>query len=74
MKKLKAAGGPTTGIGLQGHLHMDTPDAKTEAETIEAFAALGLKVNISEMDVDVLPRTARTDSADVTATAKATAK
>jgi len=28
-----------------------------------------LKVNISEMDVDVLPRTARTDSADVSATA-----
>ena len=73
MKKLKAAGAPITGIGLQGHLHMDTPDAKTEAETIEAFAALGLKVNISEMDVDVLPRTARTDSADVSATAKATA-
>ena len=73
MKKLKAAGAPITGIGLQGHLHMDTPDAKTEAETIEAFAALGLKVNISEMDVDVLPRTARADSADVSATAKATA-
>ena len=73
MKRLKAAGAPITGIGLQGHLHMDAPDAKTEAETIEAFAALGLKVNISEMDVDVLPRTARTDSADVAATAAATA-
>ena len=73
MKRLKAAGVPITGIGLQGHLHMDSPDAKTEAATIEAFAALGLKVNISEMDVDVLPRTARTDSADVAATAAATA-
>ena len=73
MKKLKAAVVPITGIGLQGHLHMDAPDAKTEAETIEAFAALGLKVNISEMDVDVLPRTARTDSADVSAMAAATA-
>jgi endo-1,4-beta-xylanase len=72
MKKLLAAGAPITGIGLQGHLHMDTPDANTEAATIEAFAALGLKVNISEMDVDVLPRTARTDSADVSATAAAT--
>ncbi len=73
MRKLKADGVPITGIGLQGHLHLDSPDAKTEAETIEAFAALGLKVNISELDVDVLPRTARTDSADVSATAAATA-
>ena len=69
MKKLKAAGVPIAGIGLQGHLHLDTPDAKTEAETIEAFAALGLKVNISELDVDVLPRTTRSDSADVSMTA-----
>jgi endo-1,4-beta-xylanase len=73
IRKLKAAGVPITGIGLQGHVHLDTPDAKTEAETIEAFAALGLKVNISELDVDVLPRTARTDAADISATAAATA-
>jgi endo-1,4-beta-xylanase len=69
MKKLKAAHVPITGIGLQGHLHLDSPDARTEAETIEAFAALGLKVNISELDVDVLPRTTRSDSADISATA-----
>lgn len=73
MRKLKAAGVPITGVGLQGHMHLDTPDAKAEAETIEAFAALGLKVNVSELDVDVLPRTARADSADVSATAAGTA-
>ena len=73
MRKLQAAGVPITGIGLQGHMHLDTPDAKTEAKTIEAFAALGLKVNISELDVDVLPRTTRTDSADVSAIAAGTA-
>ncbi len=50
-----------------------SPDAKTEAATIEAFAALGLKVNISELDVDVLPRTTRSDSADVSATAASVA-
>ena len=73
MRKLLAAGAPITGIGLQGHLHLDTPDAKTEAATIEAFAALGLKVNICELDVDVLPRTTRADSADVSTTAAGTA-
>jgi len=73
LRKLQAAGVPVTGIGLQGHMHLDTPDAAAEARTIEAFAALGLKVNISELDIDVLPRTARTDSADVSATSAATA-
>jgi endo-1,4-beta-xylanase len=73
MRKLKAAGVPITGIGLQGHMHLDTPDVKAEAETIEAFAALGLKVNISELDVDVLPRTTRSDSADVSTTGAGTA-
>jgi endo-1,4-beta-xylanase len=74
MRKLKAAGDPITGIGLQGHLHLDSPDAKAEAATIEAFAALGLQVNISELDVDILPRTTRSDSADVSTTAAGTAQ
>ena len=74
MRKLKAAGVPITGIGLQGHVRIDGPDAKTEAATIEAFAALGLQVNISELDVDVLPRTTKSDSADVSMTAAGTAQ
>jgi endo-1,4-beta-xylanase len=73
MRELKAAGVPITGIGLQGHLHLDTPSAKTEAETVEAFAALGLQVNVSELDVDVLPRTTKSDSADVSTVAEGTA-
>jgi endo-1,4-beta-xylanase len=73
IKKLKAHGVPITGIGLQGHMHMDTPTAEKEAQTIEEFAALGIRVNISELDVDVLPRTTRTDTADVSATAAAVA-
>jgi len=68
IKKLKAAGAPITGIGLQDHNKIETPTAKQEADTIEAFAALGLRVNISELDVDVLPRTTRQNTADVAAT------
>jgi endo-1,4-beta-xylanase len=74
IRKLKAAGATITGAGLQGHVRIDRPDAQTEAETIEAFAALGIRVNISELDVDVLPRTIRTDSADVSETATGTAQ
>jgi endo-1,4-beta-xylanase len=69
IKKLKAAGAPITGVGLQGHMHLDGPSPKEESDTIEAFAALGIKVNVSELDVDVLPRTTRSNSADVSMTA-----
>lgn len=68
MKKLKAAGAPISGIGLQDHNHMDTPTAQVEDETIAAFAALGLEVNISELDVDILPRANGQNSADISAT------
>ena len=74
IRKLKAAGAPITGIGLQGHVKIDTPSASQEAATIEAFAALGIRVNISELDVDVLPRTTASNSADISATAAGTAQ
>ncbi len=59
MKKLKAQGVPITAIGLQNHNLRDWPTAADEDATITAFARLGLKVNISELDVDILPRTTR---------------
>lgn len=71
IRKLKAASAPISAIGLQGHVRIDRPDARTESDTIEAFAALGIRVNISELDVEVLPRA--TDSADVSTKAAATA-
>lgn len=74
IRRLKEAGAPITGIGLQGHMKIDRPDAQQEAATIEAFAALGIRVNISELDIDVLPRTTPSDSADVSATAAGTAR
>jgi len=64
MRELLAAGVPVTAIGVQGHFKMDWPTAAAEDSTIDAFAALGLKVNITELDIDVLPR--RGTSADVT--------
>jgi endo-1,4-beta-xylanase len=69
IRKLKAAGAAITAVGLQGHDKLDWPTAGQQAETIEAFHALGIKVNITELDVDVLPRTTRQNSADVSATA-----
>jgi endo-1,4-beta-xylanase len=68
VKKLKALGIPITAVGLQGHDKLDWPTAKQQADTIEAFAALGVKVCITELDVDVLPRRAPGNSADISAT------
>src|ERR1019366_2496276 len=70
----KAAGAPITGIGLQGHVKIDGPSAKEEADTIEALAGLGRKGNIRELDVGVLPRTTRSDSSDISATTAGTAQ
>jgi len=68
IQKLKAQGVPIAAIGLQGHDKLDWPTASQQAATIEAFAALGIKVNITELDVDVLPRNAPGNSADISAT------
>jgi endo-1,4-beta-xylanase len=69
MKKLIAAKAPIAGIGLQGHNRLETPTAQAVEDTIKAFADLGLKVHVTELDVDVLPRTQRQASADISATA-----
>ena len=70
VRKLKAQGIPIAAVGLQGHDKLDWPTAKEQAETIEAFAALGVKVCITELDVDVLPRNAPGNSADISAVSK----
>lgn len=66
MKKLQAEGIPITGIGLQDHDHLTVPTVEQEDAAITAFADLGLKVAISELDVDVLPSRQRA-TADVSA-------
>jgi endo-1,4-beta-xylanase len=48
-------GVPIHGIGLQGHIGLDYPDLDEWEASIAAYAALGLKVHISELDIDVLP-------------------
>ncbi len=55
-------------MGLQGHDSLDWPTLQQQEDTINAFAALGVKISISELDVDVLPPAGRGNSADVSAT------
>lgn len=66
MKKLQAQGVPITGIGLQGHYRIDKPSLKQVDDTISEFEKLGLKVMITELDVNVLPSPMRSLSAEIT--------
>jgi len=59
IKKLLAAGVSISGVGLQNHNQLEWPSAADEDATIAAFSALGLKIHITELDVDVLPRTTK---------------
>lgn len=50
LKRLIAEGAPITGVGIQGHWHLDTDLADVE-KAITDYASLGLEVSISELDV-----------------------
>lgn len=50
LKRLIAEGAPINGVGIQGHWHLNTNLADVE-KAIENYAALGLKVSITELDV-----------------------
>jgi len=67
IRKLRAQGVPVTGVGLQGHYKIDWPSADLVDATIGAFAKLGVKVMITELDVDVLPAAMQYRGADISA-------
>ncbi|MGH7972281.1 MAG: endo-1,4-beta-xylanase, partial [Limisphaerales bacterium] len=50
LKRLIKEGAPISGVGIQGHWHMNTNIADVE-KAIEDYESLGLKVSISELDV-----------------------
>jgi endo-1,4-beta-xylanase len=56
---------PIDGIGTQSHFHLNHPPASEIEKTIKDFSALGVKVMITELDVDVLPGRGAPGNADV---------
>lgn len=74
VKELQAEGVPIHCVGIQDHDSLTWPTAELESAAIEAFAALGVKVAISELDVDVLPPALGHMTADVSAHAAADPK
>lgn len=57
VKMLQDAGIRIDGIGIQGHWGLNYPSAAHIEAAIDAYAALGVKVMVTELDVDVLPLT-----------------
>ncbi len=57
---------PVHAVGMQCHWHMDKPDLDEVEESIKQYAALGLKVMITELDISVLP--SRSQGADLSRT------
>jgi endo-1,4-beta-xylanase len=56
VKKLVDAKVPIHGVGLQGHYNIyDSSLAKELPASIEKFASLGLKVQVTELDISVYP-------------------
>jgi endo-1,4-beta-xylanase len=55
IKNLKAKQIPITAVGLQGHNSLTFPTVTQQENAINEFVKLGVKVNITEFDISVLP-------------------
>lgn len=55
VKMLQDKGLRIDGVGIQGHYGINYPDLTELENSIKAFAALGVKVMITELDISVLP-------------------
>jgi endo-1,4-beta-xylanase len=55
LKRLLDARVPITGVGLQGHWSIFEPGGNDLRTAIARFTALGLKVQITELDISVYP-------------------
>jgi endo-1,4-beta-xylanase len=73
VKKLKEQGLTITAIGTQSHHKMDRPSVQQIEDSLKAFKELGVKVVVTELDVDLLPAVTRQPTADVSVRAEATA-
>ncbi|PLK44046.1 endo-1,4-beta-xylanase [Emticicia sp. TH156] len=56
IKKIQQAGVRIDGVGIQGHWHLGKLPLKDIEESIIQYAALGMKVMFTELDIEILPR------------------
>ena len=65
MQQLQADGIPIDGIGFQMHVDTDFSNYDSVRETFDRFAALGLDIHITEMDVSMLDGATEDEQATV---------
>jgi endo-1,4-beta-xylanase len=53
LKKMRDTGVPVQAIGLQGHWSLNDPSQEQLESTIKLFASLGLKIQVTELDVSI---------------------
>ena len=68
VKNLQSKGIRIDGVGIQGHWHLDSPDMRVIDESIGEYAALGMKVMITELEINVLPTPAWLYGAEISRT------
>ncbi len=56
VKSLKDSGVPVHGVGLQGHWALNEPSRHQLDSTLTRFSELGLKIQITELDISVYPK------------------
>jgi endo-1,4-beta-xylanase len=61
-------------IGTQGHFRLQFPSLEAIEASLDAFAATGVEVLVSEMDVDVLPPANQNQGADLSVNAELSAQ
>jgi len=64
LSQLLDAGIPVHGVGIQGHWYYNYPEAEIINSAIEQYAALGLDVEITELDISAYEYDDKRDNAD----------
>ena len=65
VKRLKDKGLRIDGVGMQSHNGMDYPDLTEYEKSIDAFAACGVQVMMTELDLNALPNPEGFGGADI---------
>ena len=65
VRSLKAKGLRIDGVGMQSHNGLDYPNLAEYEKSIDAFAACGVKVMMTELDINVLPNPQGFGGADI---------
>lgn len=65
IRALKADGIRIDGIGMQGHVNMNSPTLREYEDAIVAYSNEGMKVMVTELDLSILPNPRRNVGADI---------